>query len=107
VNAQHAVLVAVAAAVTLTSVASARPDAAKHRVAITAKVVANPFFVRQVRSHPLQAGALEPDGVKQPRGSVSRRTGHPRAGSARDERKRGRSSAALPATEHGDFRRFT
>jgi hypothetical protein len=60
-KARHAVLVALAAAVTLTSVAAASPYTAKHRVAIMTKGAANasspPVFVLT----PLQAGALKRD----------------------------------------------
>ncbi len=53
-KALHAVLVALAVAVTLTTVAAAGPDAAKQRVAIEMK---NDRFVLE----PLQAGALKRD----------------------------------------------
>lgn len=56
-KALHAVLVALAAAVTLTSVAAAGPDAAKQRVAITMKNLPNGQFVLD----PMQVGALKPD----------------------------------------------
>jgi hypothetical protein len=56
-KARHAVLVALAAAVTLTSVAAARPDAAKQRVAISMKGLENGTFVLT----PLQAGTLKRD----------------------------------------------
>ncbi len=59
-NALHAVLVALVAAVTLTSVAAAGPDAAKQRVAITTQAAkttsVSPFVLTT-----LQAGALKPD----------------------------------------------
>jgi hypothetical protein len=59
-KARQAILVALAAAVTLTSVAAARPDAAKQRVMITSQAAgtthAAPFVLT-----PLQAGALKPD----------------------------------------------
>jgi hypothetical protein len=58
---RHAVLVPLAAAVMLTTVAAASPDAAKQRVAITAKGVANPASFGKFVLTPLQAGALEPD----------------------------------------------
>jgi hypothetical protein len=53
----HAVLVALAVAVTLTSVAAAGPDAAKQRVAIDMKIAPKETFVFS----PLQSGALKPD----------------------------------------------
>ncbi len=56
-KARHAVLVALAAAVTLTSVAAAGPDAAKQRVAIDMKLWPQKTFVLR----PLQAGALKRD----------------------------------------------
>ena len=56
-KARHAVLVALAAAVTLTSVAAAGPDAAKQRVAINMKNPDNGTFVLT----PLQAGTLKRD----------------------------------------------
>jgi len=56
-KARHAVLVALAAAVTLTSVAAAGPGAAKQRVAINMKILQEESFVLT----PLQAGALKPD----------------------------------------------
>jgi hypothetical protein len=56
-HARHVVLAALAAAVTLTSAASAGPDAAKQRVSITAKVLPTGAAVLD----PLQAGALERD----------------------------------------------
>jgi len=56
-KARLAVLVALAAAITLTSVAAAGPDAAKQRVAITMKGLPNGRFVLE----PMQAGALESD----------------------------------------------
>jgi hypothetical protein len=58
---RYAVLVVLAAAVALTSVAAAGPDAAKQRVAITAKGVANPASFGKFVLTPLQAGALKPD----------------------------------------------
>jgi hypothetical protein len=57
VKALHIVLVTIVAAVTLTSVAAAGPDAAKQRVAITMKNLPNGKFVLE----PLQAGTLERD----------------------------------------------
>ena len=56
-KARHAVLVALAAAVTLTSVASAGPAAAKQRVAIDMKLYPQKTFVLT----PLQAGPLKRD----------------------------------------------
>jgi hypothetical protein len=56
-KALHAVLVALAAAVMLTSAAAAGRDAAKQRVAITAKVLPTGAAVLT----PLQKGALERD----------------------------------------------
>ncbi len=56
-KARHALLVALVAAVTLTSVAAAGPEAAKQRVAISMKGLANGTFVLT----PLQAGTLKPD----------------------------------------------
>lgn len=60
-KARHAALVALGAAVTLTSVAAAAPDAAKQRVAITSKGVANPASFGKFVLTPLQAGVLEAD----------------------------------------------
>jgi hypothetical protein len=60
-KAQHVVLVAVAAVVTLTPVAAARLDAAKQRVAITAKGVANPASFGTFVLTPLEAGGLKRD----------------------------------------------
>jgi hypothetical protein len=56
-KALHVVLVAIVAAVTLTSVAAAGPGAAKQRVAITMNGLPNGRFVLE----PLQPGALERD----------------------------------------------
>jgi hypothetical protein len=56
-NAKLALLAVLAAAVTLTSVASAGPEAAKQRVAITATVLPTGAAVLD----PLQKGALERD----------------------------------------------
>jgi hypothetical protein len=56
-NARHLVLAVLAAAVTLTSVASAGPAAAKQRVAIDAKILPRGTFVLI----PLQSGALKRD----------------------------------------------
>jgi hypothetical protein len=57
VKVRHAVLVALAAAVTLTSVAAAGSEAAKQRVAITMKTSPNGTFVLT----PLQSGPLKQD----------------------------------------------
>ena len=56
-KARHAILVALAAAVTLTAVAAAGPDAAKQRVAINMKLYPQETFVLT----PLQAGPLKRD----------------------------------------------
>ena len=56
-KAQHAVVVALAAAVTLASVAAAGPNAAKQRVAIDLKLWPQKTFVFT----PLQAGPLKSD----------------------------------------------
>ena len=56
-KARHAILVGLVTAVTLTSVAAAGPDAAKQRVAISMKGLANGTFVLT----PLQAGTLKRD----------------------------------------------
>ena len=56
-HARHIVLAVLAAAVTLTSVASAGPDAARQRVAINMKILPEGRFVLT----PLQAGALKRD----------------------------------------------
>jgi hypothetical protein len=62
-KARQAVLVAIVAAVTLTSVAAAGPQAAKQRVAITTQAAkttsVSPFVLT-----PLEAGALKPDSGK-------------------------------------------
>jgi hypothetical protein len=60
VKALHAVPVVLAAAVTLTSVAAAGPDAAKQRVAITSQA-AKTTEVSPAVFTPLQAGALKRD----------------------------------------------
>ena len=60
-KARHTVLVVVTAAVTLTSVAAAGPDATKQRVAIMTKGVANASNPAQFVFTPLQAGALKRD----------------------------------------------
>jgi hypothetical protein len=54
---RHAVLVALAAAVTLTTVAAAGPEAAKQHVAIDMKIAPKETFVFR----PLQSGALKRD----------------------------------------------
>lgn len=54
---RHAVLIAMAAAVTLVSVAAARPEAAKQRVAITIERLPQGKFVLT----PFKAGALKRD----------------------------------------------
>jgi hypothetical protein len=56
-KAQHAMLVALVAAIILTSVAAAGPDAAKQRVAIDMKLYPQKTFVLT----PLQAGSLKRD----------------------------------------------
>lgn len=56
-HARHILLAVLAAAVTLTSVASAGPAAAKQRVAIDMKILPKSTFVLM----PLQAGVLERD----------------------------------------------
>jgi hypothetical protein len=60
-KARHAVLLALAAAVTLTSIASAGPDGAKQRVAIMTKGAANASSPAAFVLTPLQAGALKRD----------------------------------------------
>jgi hypothetical protein len=59
-KARQAVLVTLAAAVTLTSVAAAGPDSAKQRVAITSQAAAA-TLVSPVVLTPLQAGPLKRD----------------------------------------------
>ena len=59
-KALHAVLVALVAAVTLTSVAAAGPSAAKQRVMITTQATHTTSVSPQVFT-PLDAGALKPD----------------------------------------------
>ena len=56
-KARHAIFAALVAAVTLTSVAAAGPDAAKQRVAISMKDPGNGTFVLT----PLQPGTLKRD----------------------------------------------
>jgi hypothetical protein len=60
-KALHTVLVVFAAAVTLTSVAAAGPEAAKQRVAIMTKGVANASTPAQFVLTPLRAGLLKRD----------------------------------------------
>ena len=62
-KAPQAILVALAAAVTLTTGAAAGPDAAKQRVAITTQA-AQPTKVSAFVLTPLQAGRLKPDSGK-------------------------------------------
>lgn len=69
-KARHAVLVAVAAAVTLTSVAAAGPEAAKQRVSITTQA-AQTTQVSPFALTPLQAGAIKPDSGKLIAGSLA------------------------------------
>ena len=57
----NAVLVAIAAAVSLTSVAAAGQEGARQQVEITAKGVANPSLPSRFVLTPYGAGALEPD----------------------------------------------
>jgi hypothetical protein len=59
-KARHAILVALAVAVTLTAVAAAGPHAAKQRVAIDMKIYPQGKFVLR----PSQAGALKQDSGK-------------------------------------------
>jgi hypothetical protein len=58
---RHVVLVALAAMVTLSSVATAGPDAAKQQVQILATGVANPASSAKCVLTPLSPGALAPD----------------------------------------------
>jgi hypothetical protein len=60
-KARYAMLVALAAAVTLTSVAAAGPDAAKQRMAIMTKGAANASSPAVFVLTPLQTGALKRD----------------------------------------------
>lgn len=60
-KARDAVFVAFAAALTLTSIAAAGPDAAKQRVAIVTKGVANGSSPAAFVLTPLQAGVLKRD----------------------------------------------
>jgi hypothetical protein len=57
----QAIVVALAAAIMLTSVAAARPDAAKQRIAIMTKGVANASGTATFVLTPLRAGALKKD----------------------------------------------
>jgi len=71
-KARHAVLVALAAAVTLTAVAAAGSDAAKQRVMITTQFAettqVSPFVLT-----PLQSGAIKPDSGRWTAGSLAGR----------------------------------
>ena len=67
-KARHAILVALAAAVTLTSVAAAGPNAAKQRVMITSQA-AHTTLVSPFVLTPLQAGVIKPDSGKLVAGS--------------------------------------
>jgi hypothetical protein len=58
---RQAALVALVAVVSLTSVSAAAPDAAKQRIAITTKGVANPSGFGEFVLTPLEAGALKRD----------------------------------------------
>ena len=58
---RYAVLAAIAAAVTVTSVGAAAPEAAKQRVTITAGGAWNSTSFGQFVLTPLRAGALKPD----------------------------------------------
>jgi hypothetical protein len=60
-KARHVVLAALAAAVTLTSVAAASPDSAKQRVAIMTRGVANASGTATFVLTPLRVGALKRD----------------------------------------------
>ncbi|MGH3079442.1 MAG: hypothetical protein ACRDPZ_14835 [Gaiellaceae bacterium] len=60
-KARYAVLVAIAAAVTVTSVGAAAPEAAKQRVTITAGGAWNSTSFGKFVLTPLRAGALKPD----------------------------------------------
>jgi len=62
-KARHAMLVALVAAVTLTTVAAAGPEAAKQRVVFTTQAAETTTVSRAVLT-PLQAGALKPDSGK-------------------------------------------
>jgi hypothetical protein len=60
-KARYAVLVAIAAAVTVTSVGAAAPEGAKQRVAITVNGVADGSLSGKFVFNPLQAGILKRD----------------------------------------------
>jgi hypothetical protein len=60
-NTPQPIVLALAAAIALTSVAAAGPDAAKQRVAIVTKGVANSSSPSRFVLTPLQAGALKRD----------------------------------------------
>jgi hypothetical protein len=60
-KARLTLLVALAVAVTATSVGAAAPEAGKQRVAITAKGAWNPTSFGKFVLTPLRSGALEPD----------------------------------------------
>lgn len=66
-KARYAVLVAIAAAVTVTSVGAAAPEAAKQRVTITAGGAWNSTSFGKFVLTPLGAGALKPDSGTRPR----------------------------------------
>ena len=72
-KAGHAALVALAAAVTLTSVAAAGPAVAKQRVAITTQAKRTTTVSPAVFT-PLQAGALKPDSGSLVSGEPSEKT---------------------------------
>jgi hypothetical protein len=78
-KARQPILLALVAAVTLTSVAAAGPDAAKQRVAIMTKGVANTPSPARFVLTPLQAGAFKRDsgttGASQPHERVVMRAG--------------------------------
>ena len=62
-KARHAILAALAAAFTLTSVAAAGPNAAKQRVMITSQAAQTTLVAPFVLT-PLQAGVIKPDSGK-------------------------------------------
>jgi hypothetical protein len=70
----NAVLVAIAAAVSLNSVAAAGPEAARQQVEITAKGDANPAHPLKFALTPLGAGALKPDSGKETAVVANQRT---------------------------------
>ena len=70
----NAVLVAIAAAVSLTSVAAAGQEGARQQVEITAKGVANPAASAKFVLTPLGAGALKPDSGKETSVVANQRT---------------------------------